>query len=328
MPLPDFLRYRKPNAVRKFLKKLTFPDAVNLAVLIVSVAALIASLVAIKIAVKAMEHSDQSGIEMGRQLNEEARQLDQARRLLDASDKTLGDMLEQSRKQAKASQETADHLSAQLALSGSQADLSIKQVALATQEVETLQKEYGKKPNLLASFNCKGPLPPLPMRGYKEEAPEFSFSPDSVVKGLAQFPIRMYRGQESIECWLILTNDGTLDAEVLTVESHLGSLRGPAEPFLPGRYPESGGGRPPFANVTVSMLGKNSSALDGNLEANYKTSIPQVRFGNAGIRIPVFIDPEWGIDSFGIDFVIKGENFERKQFGLSFALTHPEDGRN
>lgn len=287
------------------VRKLTFGDVVNIAVLLVSI-------LAIAVATVAIRHADDSGNVMIGQLKEQIKQLDTSRALLGKSEKTLSDLLSQAQDQAKSNQLVIADLNTQLSLSRAQEVLSERQV-------ETLQREFGKKPNLLASFNCNEDLSPQEI-ATKQGPDILSYSPDHPIKGSEHFVIPRYVKKDDLECWIALSNDGNLDAEVTSLEAQLGPRSGPGMPFPQGRYTSFGGDMPTFAYIDFRMIGKQSTPQDGKIEGSYPAKVSQSRFGNSEIKIPVLIKAQSNVTSFSIDITIRGENFDKKQFAVVVTI--------
>ena len=305
MSFSGILKYRKKNAITQLVRKLTFGDVVNIAVLLISILAIVIAIVAIR-------HADDSGNVMIGQLKEQIKQLDTSRALLGKSEKTLGDLLSQAQDQATSNQLVISDLNTQLSLSRAQGELSAKQV-------ETLQREFGKKPNLLAPFNCNEDPSPQ-MIAIKQGPDVLSYSPDHPIKGADHFVIQKYMNKDDLKCWISLSNDGNLDAEVMSLEAQLGPRSGPGMPFPQGRYTSFGGDTPTFAYIDFSMIGKQSTNQDGKVEGSYPVRVLQSRFGNSEIQIPVLIRVQSNVTSFSIDITIRGENFDQKQFGVSVTI--------
>ncbi len=256
------------------------------------------------------------------ELKSQNEQLEKSKGLLDESRNTLGGLLVQTQQQAQLSQNMIQSLGGQLKLSQAQARLSARQVAITTREVETLQREFGKKPNILLSLHCKESLAP----GDRFGTPRvFAYSPNGPSPGTSTFKMNFYKNSDPIPCSISIANDGDTDAEVLSIEVRLDRPHGLLDGFSPERYAEPDEKIRWFNELGVTVLGQHSSEFDGTVAAPYQKELNQVRFGNGPQEISCDIAFGWSVDSFALKIFVKGENFQQQELAVSFLIERPDE---
>jgi hypothetical protein len=312
---------RLARASQPLVRRWSMSDLIGAATLLISVLSLLIAIGAARIAVVGMKHADQSGDETISELKKQVVQLDKSRELLDSSSVSLKGLLTQADRQVELSSQTIEQLKTQLKVSQMQTQLSTQHIAVSKEQMRALEDEFSRRPNISAQLGCRGMMAPGDF-GLRD-APEQQYSSDDPREHTNKFELNLYQESGNLRCRVTLSNNGTINAQGVSVDAELSNLGGPNQPFLFQRYPgavRGGPENPPFRAISIHQNGTSSSAMTGNLQIAQGIQLLQHRYDDVVVSRDFSVEVDPTINTFNLELRISGDNFPTKKVSVMIVL--------